>query len=411
MNENQKDDITNIFGAKWKNVGNMDYVCCWYKKAFNLMKYSSTPHAAFVSTNSICQGEQVASLWQPLMEQGLRINFAHRTFRWDSEASLKAHVHCVIVGFASEDAKTKTLFDQEMKKDVTHINAYLTEAPDVFIAKRSTPLSDVSPMNYGSFALDDGHFTISKTEYDDLVRRDPSIATFLRPFIGAQEMLHSIERYCVWLKDVPLDQYVHNSIIREKVEKVQQWRAASSRKNTVLLANMPMLFAEIRQPQTRYLAVPTVCSEKRRYIPMMYLEPTTIASNQLYIVPNATLYHFGIMQSNVHMAWMRAVCGRLETRYRYSNSVVYNNFPWPSPTEEQRERIEMTAKGILEAREKFANLSLADMYDPIMMPVELRRAHQQNDRAVMQAYGFDVKNMTESQCVAELFKLYQELTK
>ena len=411
MNENQKDDITNIFGAKWKNVGNMDYVCCWYKKAFNLMKYSSTPHAAFVSTNSICQGEQVASLWQPLMEQGLRINFAHRTFRWDSEASLKAHVHCVIVGFASEDAKTKTLFDQELKKDVTHINAYLTEAPDVFIAKRSTPLSDVSPMNYGSFALDDGHFTISKTEYDDLVRRDPSIATFLRPFIGAQEMLHSIERYCVWLKDVPLDQYVHNSIIREKVEKVQQWRAASSRKNTVLLANMPMLFAEIRQPQTRYLAVPTVCSEKRRYIPMMYLEPTIIASNQLYIVPNATLYHFGIMQSNVHMAWMRAVCGRLETRYRYSNSVVYNNFPWPSPTEEQRERIEMTAKGILEAREKFANLSLADMYDPIMMPVELRRAHQQNDRAVMQAYGFDVKTMTESQCVAELFKLYQELTK
>lgn len=412
MSESQKDDIISLFGPKWKNVGNMDYVCCWYLKAFRLMRQSPTTKAAFVSTNSICQGEQVASLWQPLMEQGLRINFAHRTFRWDSEASLKAHVHCVIVGFASGDVSPKLIFDNDQKKEVTHINAYLAEAPDVFIAKRNTPLCDVSPMNYGSFALDDGHFTISKTEYDDLVHRDSSIVRFLRPFIGAQEMLHSTERYCVWLKDVPVDQYVHNSIIREKVEKVQRWRAASSRKTTAMLANIPMLFAEIRQPQTKYLAVPTVCSEKRRYIPMMYLEPTTIASNQLYVVPDATLYHFGIMQSIVHMAWMRAVGGRMKSDYRYSNSVVYNNFPWPSPTDEQRERIAKAAQAILDARQQFAKLSLADMYDPVMMPVELRRAHQQNDRAVMQAYGFPVKSaFTESQCVADLFKMYQKLTK
>ncbi len=411
MNESQKQDLIEVFGQKWKNVGNMDYVCCWYMRAVNLMRHNKKTRAAFVSTNSICQGEQVASLWEPLFKEGIHIDFAHRTFRWDSEASLKAHVHCVIVGLSFADTSRKLIYDNDQKKQVDHINAYLTEGPDVFIAKRNTPLCDVSPMNYGSFALDDGNYTISKTEYEELLERDPSIEQFLRPFIGAQEMLHSIPRWCVWLKDVPLSLYAKNTIIREKVERVQQWRASSSRKNTVMLADTPMLFAEIRQPKTKYLAVPTVCSEKRRYIPMMYLSPETIASNQVYVVPDATLYHFGIMQSNVHMAWMRAVCGRLETRYRYSNSVVYNNFPWPTPTEEQRLRIEQTAQSIIIAREKNNGVCLADLYDPVFMPVELRRAHQQNDRAVMQAYGFNVKTMTESQCVAELFKLYQELTK
>ena len=411
MSVEQKQDMINVFGAKWKNVGNMDYVSCWYRRAINLMRNSRNTRAAFVSTNSICQGEQVASLWEPLFAEGIYINFAHRTFRWDSEASLKAHVHCVIVGFSYIDVSPKHLFDNDQQKTVSHINAYLTEAPDVFIAKRSNPLCEVAPMNYGSFALDDGNYTISKAEYDELLQRDPSIVQFLRPFIGAQEILHSIPRWCVWLKDVPLNLYVKNAIIREKVERVKQWRAASDRKNTVMLADTPTLFAEIRQPQAMYLAVPTVCSEKRRYIPMAYLSPETIASNQVYVVPDATLYHFGVMQSNVHMAWMRAVCGRLETRYRYSNSVVYNNFPWPTPTPEQREKIEQTAQAILDARAKNPQSCLADMYDELFMPVELRKAHQDNDRAVMQAYGFNVKTMTESTCVAELFKMYQELTK
>ena len=412
MSDSQKKDIITIFGSKWQNVGNMDYVCCWYKKATNVMQHNRNCQAAFVSTNSICQGEQVASLWEKLFDEGLSINFAHRTFRWDSEATLKAHVHCVIVGFGYREIAPKMLFDNGQSKQVDHINAYLTDAPDVFVKKRNTPLCDVSQMNYGSFALDDGNYTISKTEYEELVAADPSITQFLRLFIGAQEMLHSVERYCVWLKDVPLSLYAHNSIIRQKVERVQQWRAASSRKNTALLADTPTLFAEIRQPTTQYLAVPTVCSEKRRYIPMMYLMPDVIASNQLYIVPNATLYHFGILESNVHMAWMRAVCGRLETRYRYSNSVVYNNFPWPQPTNEQRQRIEQAAQQILDARAKNTGTSLADLYDPVLMPVELRKAHQNNDRAVMQAYGFPVKStFTESQCVAELFKLYKEIAK
>lgn len=411
MSEEQKLDVFNIFGSKWKNVGNMDYVSCWYKKATGVMKHSLDTKAAFVSTNSICQGEQVATLWEKLMKEGLRINFAYRTFRWDSEATIKAHVHCVIVGIGYKDNSVKMIFDNDQKKQVDHINAYLIEAPDEFIEKRNTPISQVSPMNYGSFALDDGNFTISKAEHDELLQADPSIAQFLRPFIGAQEMLHSIERYCVWLKDIPLSSFAKNAIIRAKVERVQKWRATSDRKNTVALAETPTLFAEIRQPSSQYLAVPTVCSEKRRYIPMMYLSPEVIASNQVYVVPNATLYHFGVMQSNVHMAWMRAVCGRLETRYRYSNSVVYNNFPWPQSTDEQKDKIEKTAQAILDAREKYKDLTLADLYDTVMMPVELRKAHQDNDRAVMQAYGFPVKTMTESQCVAELFKLYQKITK
>ena len=412
MSESQKQDMISVFGPKWKNVGNMDYVCCWYRLAANLMRSNKNTRAAFVSTNSICQGEQVASLWEPFFNEGIHINFAHRTFRWDSEATLKAHVHCVIVGFSFCDTSVKTLFDNDQRKFVSHINAYLTEGPDVFIAKRNTTLCDVSPMNYGSFALDDGNYTISLAEHDELIQRDPTIEPFLRPFIGAQEMLHSIRRWCVWLKDMPLSSYAKNAIIREKVERVQKWRAASNRKNTVLLADTPTLFAEIRQPQTKYLAVPTVCSEKRRYIPMVYLSPEVIASNQVYVVPNATLYHFGIMQSNVHMAWMRAVCGRLETRYRYSNSVVYNNFPWPNPTDEQKAKIEQTAQTIIDVRKQFSDVCLADLYDPVFMPVELRRAHQQNDRAVMEAYGFPIKNdFTESRCVAELFKMYQELTK
>ena len=410
MSEPQKQDMIHVFGAKWKNVGNMDYVCCWYMRAVNLMNHNRNTRAAFVSTNSICQGEQVASLWKPLFNLGIHIDFAHRTFRWDSEASFKAHVHCVIVGLSFVDTQRRYIFDNDQKKQVNHINAYLTEGPDVFIDKRNNPLCNVSSMNYGSFALDDGNFTINSTEYEDLLRRDPSIKQFLRPFIGAQEMLHAIPRWCVWLKDVPLNLYAKNTIIREKVERVQQWRASSSRKNTVMLADTPMLFAEIRQPNTKYLAVPTVCSEKRRYIPMMYLTPETIASNQVYIVPEATLYHLGVLMSNVHMAWMRIVCGRLKSDYRYSNSVVYNNFPWPSPTEEQRQRIEQTAQGIISARENNPGVCLADLYDPVYMPPNLHKAHQENDRAVMQAYGFSVKStFTGSQCVAELFKLYQEL--
>ena len=410
MTPAQKQDMIDIFGAKWKNVGNMDYVCCWYKKASQLMKSSPRTRVAFVSTNSICQGEQVASLWQPLMSDGIQINFAHRTFRWDSESAQKAHVHCVVVGFGCEDVAVKTIYDGDEKTHAAHINAYLADAPDVFIVKRAAPLSDVPPMNYGSFALDDGNFTISKEEYEKLVSADADLAQLLRPFIGAQEMLHGIERYCIWLKDVPLLAYAHKPVIRQKVAQVKQWRAASKRRSTALLAQSPTLFAEVRQPSATYLAVPTICSEKRSYIPMMFLAPDVIASNQLYVVPDATLYHFGVMQSSVHMAWMRAVCGRLKSDYRYSSSIVYNNFPWPEASEQQRAKIEQTAQAILDARALHGGVPLADLYDEVMMPVELRKAHQLNDRAVMEAYGMPWRTTTEAQCVAQLLALYQQIS-
>lgn len=408
MSTSQKSDMLSVFG-KLKGLGNLDYVAAWYKKATEIMIGTSIC-AAFVSTNSITQGEQVAILWKPLFEKGVHINFAYRTFKWDSEAKDKAAVHCVIIGFGFKQQRKKKLFLNETTVHNTdNINAYLIEAPDIFIENHSSPICNVPTINYGSFALDDGNYTIKKEEYQELIKSDISNKQFLRPFIGAQELLHNIERYCVWLRGKDPADIQSHPLIKAKVERVQEWRRKSSRKNTVELANTPTLFAEIRQPETKYLAIPTVCSEKRRYIPMMFLEPEIVSSNQLYIVGNANLYHFGILMSNVHMAWMRAVCGRIKSDYRYSSAIVYNNFPWCSPTDEQKIKIERTAQDILDARALYPNSSLADLYDEILMPPELRKAHIQNDRAVMQAYGFSIKDTTEESCVANLMRMYQDI--
>lgn len=285
----------------------------------------------------------------------------------------------------------------------------MIDAPDVFIEKRSDPISDQAPqINYGSFALDDGNYTISKEEYDQIKKDDPSALEFLRPFIGAQEMLHGEERYCVWLKDVSPASYGNNHTIMNKVEKVREWRSKSTRKNTAELASTPSIFAEIRQPHSDYLAIPTVCSEKRNYLPIQYLSCNTIASNQLYVIPDATLYDFGILMSNVHNAWMRAVCGRLETRLRYSSAIVYNNFPWPELTETSKDMISATAKEILDARSDYPDCSLEILYDKNKMPERLVKAHIANDRTVMKAYGFNIKDTSEELCVAALMKLYQD---
>ncbi|MBQ7133194.1 MAG: class I SAM-dependent DNA methyltransferase [Ruminococcus sp.] len=411
MSKEQKEDLLSVFGNKWKNAGNMDYVSCWYKKATELMQGTSI-RSALVSTNSVSQGEQVATLWKTLFEMGVHIDFAHRTFRWDSEASLKAHVHCVIIGFSiAANSKPKLIFDSDRHQNVENINAYLLDAPNVFVTKQSKPLCLAPLVNYGSFALDDGNYTISEQEYEELKKANKDIDVFIRPFIGAFELLHNRKRYCVWLKGISPALINSNPIIKNKVENVKIWRSSSSRKNTLELANTPTLFAEIRQPDTSYLAIPTVCSENRRYIPMSFLAPKIISSNQLYILADANIYHFGVLTSNVHMAWMRVVAGRLKSDYRYSNSIVYNNFPWPSPTDEKKAKIEQTAQAILDARALYPDCSLADLYDEVAMPPELRKAHQENDKAVMRAYGFDIKTMTESTCVAELMKMYQELTK
>ena len=412
MNDSQREDLRFIFGTKWKNIGEMDYVSGWYMKAARLMR-GTRIRTALVSTNSISQGEQVANLWKPLFEQnGIHIDFAYRTFRWDSEASLKAHVHCVIVGFSSkhEEAKELLIFDNDKVTKASHINAYLMDAPDVFIVSRSKPLCDVPAIRKGNQPTDGVNLIIEAADLQDFLVKEPKAARFVKRLIGSKEYINNKPRYCLWLKDASPTDLRQMPAVMQRMEKVRQMRLASSDTATRKLANYPHLFRETNNPET-YIVVPSVSSERRRYVPMGFLTSDTIPTNLVLIIPDATLYIFGILESNVHMAWMRAVCGRLKSDYRYSKDVVYNNFPWPTPSDEQKAKIERTAQAILDARALYPDSSLADLYDELTMPVELRRAHQDNDRAVMQAYGFNVKTMTESQCVAELFKLYQELTK
>lgn len=413
MNSEQKEDVIHIFSEKWKNVGNLDYVCCWYMKGFQSTRIGH-PRIAFVSTNSICQGEQVANLWQPLMEKGLRIDFAHRTFRWDSEASLKAHVHCVIVGFSHKDEKPKELliYDNDKITKAGHINAYLMDAPDVFIRSKSSPLCDVPWVGIGNLPIDGGNYLFTKEQMDEFVKIEPKSANYFKPWYGSEEFIHRKPRYCLWLGDCTPAELRQMPHCLKRIEAVKELRLASNRAGTRKLADRPTHFSTENMPDTNYIIVPKVSSEKRRYVPMGFMSPNVLASDLVFVIPDATLYHFGILESNVHMAWMRAVCGRLKSDYRYSKDVVYNNFPWPIPTEEQKAKIEQTAQAILDARALYPDSSLADLYDELTMPVELRKAHQNNDRAVMQAYGFPIKStFTESQCVAELFKLYKEIAK
>ena len=412
MDSEQKQDVISIFGEKWKNVGNLDYVCCWYKKAFDAMRIGN-PKVAFVSTNSICQGEQVANLWQPLMEHGLHIDFAHRTFRWDSESTTKAQVHCIIVGFSKQDEKDNEclLFDNDKVTKVKHINAYLTAAPNIFIWSRPKPICDVPLIGIGNKPIDGGNYLFEKEEMEEFIRIEPDSAAYFHPFYGAYEFINQKPRYCLWLGDCSPAELRRMPHCLKRVEAVKEVRLASKSEGTRKIADRPTRFHVENFPTEDYIVIPEVSSEKRRYIPMGLMTPDVICSNKLRIMPNVSRYHFGVLQSNVHMAWMRAVAGRLEMRYDYSINIVYNNFPWPTPTEEQKAKIEQTAQAILDARAKYPDSSLADLYDELTMPIELRKAHQENDRAIMAAYGFPVKTMTESQCVAELFKLYQELTK
>ncbi|MBQ4128531.1 MAG: class I SAM-dependent DNA methyltransferase [Ruminococcus sp.] len=414
QSKSQKDDMKNIFGLKQKGVGNLDYVTGWYRKAIEFIQETDIC-VAFVATSSIVQGEHIPLFWKTLYEKfTIKISFAYQNFRWDSEANNKAHVHCVIIGFSASKTKQierKLFYSDNRVQNVSNIHPYLLDMDDIFIENRSKPISNCSSLVYGSFALDDGNYTISAQEYKEILEKEPELSVYLKLFIGSEEFINGKKRYCIWLKNADPRIIRNSRILTRKVENVRTWRLNSNRKETVAAANTPMLFAEIRQPESNYLAIPITSSERRRYIPMGYMSKEIIASNHLLVLPDATLYDFGVLISNVHMAWMRTVCGRLETRYNYSARIVYNNFPWPSPTDEQKQKIEQTAQAILDARALYPDCSLADLYDELTMPVELRKAHQENDRAVMRAYGFDVKTMTESTCVAELMKMYQELTK
>lgn len=413
MNKHQKEDVLSIFGNSWKNIGNLDYVSCWYKKATDYIEDTSI-RVALVSTNSICQGESVINLWKPLFKQGIHIDFAHTTFIWDSEAQQKAHVHCVIVGFSiATSFKDKIIYSLDRYQKVKNINAYLIEAENVFIENRKKPICNVNEMLFGSMPNDGGHLSsIDEKEMAEIINKYPESKICFKKIVGADEFINGKTRWCLWLKNISPNLINSIPYIKQKVSAVQELRENSSRDATKRLALTPFLFGEIRQPEKgNYLLIPSTSSERRRYIPIGFLDSSIIATNANLIVPNATLYEFGILTSNVHNAWMRVVAGRLKSDYRYSASIVYNNFPWPNPTKEQQAKIENTAQSILTAREKYKDCSFADLYDEVTMPPELRKAHQLNDKAVMEAYGFWGKVKTESECVSELMKMYQRIIK
>ena len=509
MSQEQKDDLLGVFGPKWKNLGNLDYVSGWYKKAADLMQAAGgNVRTALVSTNSICQGESVAALWKPLTESGVHIDFAYRTFRWDSEASQKAHVHCVIVGFSAEEATATgsctadgndacgtagsrfadgkdarlssgraiagengtrlpaggfIVDEKGVRRPAAHINAYLLDSPDVFIESRSKPLCDVPPIGIGNKPIDGGFYLFSEEERDEFIRKEPASERWFRPFYGSFEFINRKPRYCLWLGECPPNVLRSMPECLKRVQAVRDYRLASPSAGTVKLADRPTRFHVENMPDSDYIVVPSVSSEKRDYVPMGFLSQNDLSSNLVLIIPSATLFHFGVLESSVHMAWMRAVCGRLKSDYRYSKDIVYNNFPWPSCTpayssltlssssvvtaphtapatatdngypeggslnsspaktgecepdgnsadnaaRQMIQRIEQTARAILDARALYPEATLADLYDPLTMPPELRKAHKDNDNAVLSAYGFPA-TATEPETVSLLFALHRQ---
>ena len=470
MSESQKSDLLSVWGNV-KNIGNVDYVSCWYKKAADLMKNTAIK-SALVSTNSITQGEQVAIMWKPLMDSGIKINFAYRTFRWDSESTQKAHVHCVIVGFSCQGKENNSELDSQSikfivdengtKTEAKNINGYLVDAPDIFIESRNKPMCNVPEIGIGNKPIDGGNYLFKPEEKDEFIKKEPKSASYFRPWYGSDEFINNSPRFCLWLGDCSPAELRNMPECLKRVENVRKFRLASKSEGTRKIADKPTRFHVENMPVGSYIIIPETSSERRRYVPMGFMSSDVLCSNAVRLIPNATLYEFGILTSSVHMAWMRAVCGRLEMRYRYSANIVYNNFPWPfsekqtdlfAPNDAHQEaknvsseqirlsknnkhpdmsastaphpnaknvsseqirllktKIEHTAQQILDARAKYPDSSLADLYDETVMPPELRKAHQENDRAVMQAYGFNPK-MTESEIVAELFKMYERLTK
>lgn len=406
----QRDDIHTVF-PECRKPGQVDYVVGWYVKASKYMKETEI-RCAFVSTNSICQGQQVALLWKPITELfDMKIDFAYRTFIWDSEANIKAHVHCVIVGFSHNSVATdKYIYDNNKKSHARHINAYLIDAPDFYIERRENQISGMPSMHMGIMARDGGNLIMDQEEYENYSQKEPQGLQFVHRYMMGREFLHNTPRYCFWLVGAIPNQIKNCPILLQRISKVRESRLQSSAAETRKLAETPSLFAQLAQPTSDFIAVPKVSSQRRRYIPIGFLEKSIIVGDKLYVIENVGLYHFGVMCSNIHNAWMRFVAGRLKSDYSYSNTIVYNNFPWPSPTDEQKSRIEQTAQGILDARALYPDSSLADLYDPLTMPPELQKAHRANDRAVMHAYGFDVKTTSESDCVARLMEMYQELT-
>ena len=414
LNDAQRADVDAIFHDT-KNAGLLDYVTCWYRKAAEYIAAHPAIRAAFVSTNSITQGEQVGVLWPDLLRRGVHIHFAHRTFQWSSEASGKAAVHCVIIGFGLQEATQKTIFEYENIQGEAHavvaknINPYLVDAPNIVIEKRTAPICSVPEMRFGNQPIDGGHLILSEEERNEFIQNQPQAMKFIRSFLGADEFINGTPRYCLWLRDASPDEIRSLPYVRQRIQAVKEFRLKSNREATRSLSATPSQFAFVSHPNSNYLILPSVSSERRSFIPTGFLPPEVITSNLCLIIPNATLYHFGILTSTMHNAWMRTVCGRLKSDYRYSVSIVYNNFPWPEPTGTQRQAIETAAQAVLDARTLFPDATLADLYDPLTMPPQLVRAHQTLDRAVDAAYG-KKSFASEAERVAFLFERYQTIT-
>ncbi|MDR1740271.1 MAG: N-6 DNA methylase [Synergistaceae bacterium] len=408
MSAKQKADMLAVWGDV-KSVGNLDYVTGWYRKAAEMMS-GTRIRTAFVSTNSVSQGEQPAIMWGPLFERGVEIDFARRSFKWSNEAKGNAAVHCVIIGFSAAGGfpKPKAIYDGEAVTAARNINPYLVDAPNVLIESRTKPLCDVPEMSMGSKPIDNGKYLFTEDEMAEFIRVEPRSERWFRPWLGADEFINGYRRYCLWLGDCPPSELRKMPEVMKRVDAVRKFRLASKSAGTRKIADTPLRFHIENMPCTDYLLIPRISSEKRVYIPIGFISPEVMPSDATPIIPDATLYHFGVLTSSVHMAWTRAVCGRLEMRYRYSKDIVYNNFLWPDPNEKRRARIEKRAQGVLDARAAASSVfqqSLADLYDPLTMPQELLKAHRALDAEVMTAYGFG-RHDDEAKIVAQLMEMY-----
>ncbi|MBR3091348.1 MAG: class I SAM-dependent DNA methyltransferase [Bacteroidetes bacterium] len=413
-NKEQSNDVINTLGKNWKGAGDVDYVACWYIKSAEMMYKNNDISAALVSTNSITQGEQVFILWKPLLEKyNIKINFAWRTFKWDSESNSKAHVHCVIIGFSSRDIKKERclLYDEQgNSKECKNINPYLLEGDNIIIENRLKPLYSVSKMIYGNKPVDRGWLSkYSIDEKNEIVKKYPETEKYFRKLFGGEEFIKNKERWCLWLVGANPADIKKIPPIYEAVQNVKEFRLKSTKEATRKLAEVSYLFGEIRQKDdVDFMIIPRVSSANRKYVPMGFMDNSIKVNDSVQIIPNAELYQFGILISIVHMAWMRTVTGRLGVGYRYSDVIVYNNFPWIEDiTEEQKTKIEKTAQAILDARALYPNNSLAELYDDAAMPIELRKAHNTNDKEVLKLYGMKT-DIEESEIVSKLFKMYQE---
>ena len=410
MSVEQKADLLHVFGDL-KNSGNLDFVTPWHKKAADMMDSNTSVQSALVSTNSIVQGDQAGILWEYLFDREIEINFAYRTFKWSNAAKGKAAVHCVIIGFGRKGAwrKQRTIFEGLSANKVSQINQYLIDAPKVIVKSRSKPICDVPEIGIGNKPIDDGNYLFTKAEMDDFISKEPDAAQYFRPWYGAEEFINRKPRYCLYVAGVGPGELRRMPLVMQRIDRVREYRLQSKSAGTRDIAKVPTKFHVTNIPKSHYLVIPETSSENREYIPIGFMSPAALCSNAVRLMPDAALFHFGVLTSSAHMAWVRTVAGRLKSDYRYSKDIVYNNFPWPQPTPAQKGKIEQTAQAILDARELYPEASLADLYDELTMPSELRKAHTTNDKAVWEAYGKAWQFDDESACVTHLMILYLQI--